>query len=133
MSRTAVEKTLEESVEEESFEETLITATVVAVVLIILLTIIIVVWILCKTPPRPNQEGGRSNSLKKRVIDRVQDIYHKYWNVQDKDAPKGITIAGLPKAPMNMQGSIHTEKAAKEILLNADKDGVDYYRLSTTN
>ena len=59
----------------ESFEETLITATVVAVVLIILLTIVIVICILRKTPPKPNQVGGRSNNLK----ERAKVIYHKYY------------------------------------------------------
>ena len=68
--------------------------------------------------------GSLSISLKKRVIGTVNDIYHKYWNVQDNEAPKGITIAGLPKAPLKMQGSINNEKTAKA---KADEDGCNYY------
>ena len=101
------------------FEDTLITATVIAVVLIIIITIVIVVCILCKTPPKTTREGRRSNSLKKRV----KDIYHKYWNVQDYNAPRGITRADMPQGPMEMAGTIYTEKMAKK---KANEDGCYY-------
>ena len=119
----AVEETFEET---ESFEETLVAATVVAVVLILILTIVTVVCIISKTPSKPNQEGGRSNSLKKRVIHTVNEIYHKYWNVQDNDAPKGPRKADMPKAPLAMQGSINDEKTANEMLLKTNEDGCTY-------
>ena len=99
-----------EAMSEESFENTLIIATVVAVVLILILTIVIVVCIIRKTPSKPNQEGGRSNSLK----NRMKDIYHKYWSVQDSNAPQGITRDRPNNAPMETQGSINNEKTAKE-------------------
>ena len=118
----AVEETFEET---ESFEETLVAATVVAVVLILILTIVIVVCIIRKTPSKPN--NGRSNSLKKRVIHTVNEIYHKYWNVQDNDAPKGPRKADMPKAPLAMQGSINNEETAKEMLLKTNEDGCTYY------
>ena len=101
------------------FEDTLITATVIAVVLIIIITIVIVVCILCKTPPKTTREGRRSNSLKKRV----KEIYHKYWNVQDYNAPRGITRADMPQGPMEMAGTIYTEKMAKK---KANEDGCYY-------
>merc|ERR1712210_350147 len=107
----------------ETFEETLVAATVVAVVLILILTIVIVVCIISKTPSKPNQEGGRSNSLKKRVI----DIYHKYWSVQDSNAPQGIIRDRPQKAPMEMQGSIYNEETARE---KVDEDMCDYYNKS---
>merc|ERR1711971_186219 len=109
--------------ETQYFEDTLVTATVVAVVLIIILTVVIVVCILCKTTPKPSPEGERSNSLKKRV----KEIYHKYWSVQDNDAPRGITRADMPQGPMEKAGTIYTEKVAKK---KADEDGCEAYYIS---
>ena len=111
--------------ETQYFEDTLVTATVITVVLIIIITVVIVVCILCKTPPKPSPEGGRSNSLKKRV----KEIYHKYWSVQDHDAPRGITRADMPQGPMEMAGTIYTEKVALA-KKKAYEDGCEAYYIS---
>ena len=75
-----------------------------------------------RTPSWPQEAGGFSA----RVADRVQDIYHKYFNVSDSDAPQGTLLAGRPQqAAMERQGSIYNEKDAKKKL---NDDGVDYYR-----
>ena len=111
------------SVEEpQAFEETLVVATVVAVVVILVITVVVVVWIVSRTPSRPQEAG----SFGARVADRVQDIYHKYFNVSDSDAPQGTLLAGRPQqAAMERQGSIYNEKDAKK---KSNDDGVTYYR-----
>ena len=67
-----------------------------------------------KTPPE-HEELGEGGKQSKNVIERAQDLYHKYIKVSDKDAPRGVGCDRRDiKSPLEQDGYyLNTQEAAK--------------------